>query len=273
MSAEDEQCPKQELLALFAKLPPGPFWWEQCYELDGMNWAICDATNKAEGRVTSGYMVLHADYDKCYDGQPLSEQDLPKAVIESLNAVPGLIQEIAALTARVAELEGRLADIDAAANADAADLAEMRDGTKLTRAGLVQVIQYQQQDIKELEGERERLRRAFVEMENHTDGHSWYWLSYGEKCYAFAVAAAFPFNEQDEYPPAGTYLTPHETDEQLWVAENGVEMMTDESIASIERQNGDVICKFIAQAYAFAAALAPPEPQPPSHTASEGSND
>jgi hypothetical protein len=127
--------------------------------------------------------------------------------------------------------------------------------------------------VAELEGERERLRRAFVEMENHTDGHSWYWLSYGEKCYAFAVAAAFPFNEQDEYPPAGTYLTPHETDEQLWVAENGVEMMTDESIASIERQNGDVICKFIAQAYAFAAALAPPEPQPPSHTASEGSND
>jgi hypothetical protein len=116
--------------------------------------------------------------------------------------------------------------------------------------------------VAELEGERERLRRAFVEMENHTDGHSWYWLSYGEKCYAFAVAAAFPFNEQDEYPPAGTYLTPHETDEQLWVAENGVEMMTDESIASIERQNGDVICKFIAQAYAFAAALAPPEPQP-----------
>jgi hypothetical protein len=125
--------------------------------------------------------------------------------------------------------------------------------------------------VAELEGERERLRRAFVEMENHTDGHSWYWLSYGEKCYAFAVAAAFPFNEQDEYPPAGTYLTPHETDEQLWVAENGVEMMTDESIASIERQNGDVICKFIAQAYAFAAALAPPEPQPSSTQEREAS--
>jgi hypothetical protein len=68
--------------------------------------------------------------------------------------------QLSALTARVAELEGRLADIDAAANADAADLAEMRDGTKLTRAGLVQVIQYQQQDIKEIKGERERMREA-----------------------------------------------------------------------------------------------------------------
>jgi hypothetical protein len=106
MTAEAKQCPTEDLLALFAKLPPGPFWWEQCYELDGVNWAICDATNKAERRVTCGYMVLHADYDKCCDGRPLSEQDLPKAVIESLNAVPGLIQEIAALTARVAELEG-----------------------------------------------------------------------------------------------------------------------------------------------------------------------
>jgi hypothetical protein len=92
--------------------------------------------------------------------------------------------QLSALTARVAELEGRLADIDAAANADAADLAEMRDGTKLTRAGLVQVIQYQQQDIKELEGERERLREACeiqrLALEEYADIKSWRCMSQHE---------------------------------------------------------------------------------------------
>jgi hypothetical protein len=115
--------------------------------------------------------------------------------------------------------------------------------------------------VKVLEGEVERLREAFVEMQNHTDGHNWYWLSYGEKCYAFAVVAAFPFDEDVPYPPAGSYLTPHDEKERLWVAEDGTEMMVDENIAAIERQNGDVICKFIAQAYAHCAALARPANQ------------
>lgn len=59
------------------------------------------------------------------------------------------------LTERAVEERGaalaRLAEIDAAAKADAADLAVMRDGTKLSRAGLVSAIVYLQQDLKAAE--------------------------------------------------------------------------------------------------------------------------
>lgn len=54
------------------------------------------------------------------------------------------------LAARLAAAEARLALIDAHAKSDEADLAKMRDGTKLSRFGLVQIIAYQQQDIDEL---------------------------------------------------------------------------------------------------------------------------
>jgi hypothetical protein len=57
-----------------------------------------------------------------------------------------------------AALEARLAAIDAASKADAEDLAKMRDGTKLTRSGLVEIIKHQQQDI-------EKLQSRIVELE------------------------------------------------------------------------------------------------------------
>ncbi len=47
------------------------------------------------------------------------------------------------------DLKARLSRIQEAADADAADLAEMRDGTKLTRAGLVMLIQYQKEELDE----------------------------------------------------------------------------------------------------------------------------
>lgn len=47
-------------------------------------------------------------------------------------------------------LTERLAEIDAGAQADEDDLNKMRDGTKLTRAGVVRIIVYQQQEIREL---------------------------------------------------------------------------------------------------------------------------
>lgn len=67
-------------------------------------------------------------------------------------------------TARQAA-ESKLARIEAGVKADADDLAEMRDGTKLTRAGLVACIVYANEDAEEhkaarqaAEAERDRLR-------------------------------------------------------------------------------------------------------------------
>ena len=96
------------------------------------------------------------------------------------------------------------------------------------------------------------LRSVWNEMQNHTDGHNWYWLSYGEKCYAFAVVTAFPWIDGDSPPPSGERLDPHPTKDWLWISQDGTEMMVDEQIAGIERQNGDVVCRFIAKAYADA---------------------
>lgn len=96
------------------------------------------------------------------------------------------------------------------------------------------------------------LERAWRELEQSTDGWDWYWLSYGEKCYAFATVTAFPLNEDECAPPAGTMLSQHPEDPQVWVGENGTEMLIDQWIANIEQQNGDVICSFIAQAFADA---------------------
>lgn len=51
-------------------------------------------------------------------------------------------EELAQLRAENERLRGRLSEIESAAKADEDDLAKMRDGTKLTRAGLVHVIAY-----------------------------------------------------------------------------------------------------------------------------------
>jgi len=93
------------------------------------------------------------------------------------------------------------------------------------------------------------LREAIERVKNRTDGWPWYWLSYGEKCYAFAVVEAFPVDEGDDAPHGGTRLTPHEDDAHLWVGENGTLMLMGENMASIEEQYGDAVCAFIAQAH------------------------
>jgi hypothetical protein len=64
---------------------------------------------------------------------------------------------IAELEAELVAVNDRLREIDEATKADADDLEKMRDGTKLTRTGLVSIIVYQRQDIDEL---KERLREA-----------------------------------------------------------------------------------------------------------------
>ncbi len=87
-------------------------------------------------------------------------------------------------------------------------------------------------------------------MENHTDLNPWYWISYGEKCYAFAVIEAITKNSGDKIPKPGTQLQPDEDDMKVWIGENGTEMLIEEWIVEIERQNGDTICQFIAAAHA-----------------------
>jgi hypothetical protein len=103
------------------------------------------------------------------------------------------------------------------------------------------------------------------ELQTRSDGWNWYWLSYGEKCYAFACVTAFPLNEGASMPPAGTKLELHPTKDNCYVAEDGTEMLVDEQVASVERQNGDIVCQFIAQAYADAqkrfGGLISPSPQ------------
>lgn len=64
--------------------------------------------------------------------------------------------DVEELLAHIDHLTARLAEIQAGAEADAVDLETMRDGTKLTRAGLVMCIVYAQQDIKELKAEVSR---------------------------------------------------------------------------------------------------------------------
>ena len=94
------------------------------------------------------------------------------------------------------------------------------------------------------------MKKLIEAMANHTDCNPWYWLSYGEKCYAFACVEAITLKAGDEYPKHGTRLEPHEDKDHVWVGENGTEMMINEWIADVERQNGDTICAFIAGAYA-----------------------
>lgn len=86
-------------------------------------------------------------------------------------------------------------------------------------------------------------------MVNNTDLIPWYWLSYGEKCYAFATVEAYPEHETDPFPEPGTEL---EMDEGgNWVGNNGINMIIESEIASIERQNGQVICEFIARTHDY----------------------
>jgi len=98
------------------------------------------------------------------------------------------------------------------------------------------------------------LVEAIQRMKQHTDGNPWYWLSYGDKCYAFATVEAYPEIEGESFPTPGTKLEPHDTDVGRWVGENGTAMIIDGCIAEIETQNGDVICSFIAKAHAFLLA-------------------
>lgn len=71
-----------------------------------------------------------------------------------------LTKLLATTQAQLDEAQARLSAIGAASKADADDLAKMRDGTKMTRAGLVEIIVYQQQDAEKAEADLAALRVA-----------------------------------------------------------------------------------------------------------------
>ena len=98
----------------------------------------------------------------------------------------------------------------------------------------------------------DELKPYWDELKRRTDGHNWYWLSYGETCYAFAVVTAFPIEKDGASPPAGGRLDRSMDEARVWLSEDGTRMLTDDWIANVEQQNGDCVCKFIAQAFADA---------------------
>lgn len=101
-----------------------------------------------------------------------------------------------------------------------------------------------------VEGGTKAMADAVKDIRNGTDLWPWYWINDGEKCYAFATVEAFPATEGDQYPEPGTELIPIMDDVRLFVGENGTKMIVENTIATSEQQNGDVICRFIALAHA-----------------------
>jgi hypothetical protein len=95
----------------------------------------------------------------------------------------------------------------------------------------------------------DEMKKYIEEMKRHTNLWPWYWLSYGEKCYAFAVVEAYQANEIDPLPRPGTELEMDEDGD--WRGENGTRMIIESEISKIEQQNGDTICSFIAAAHAY----------------------
>jgi hypothetical protein len=102
----------------------------------GENWTVRVASNGVfvELLTPNGEVA----FDKFHDFTSACK------VCEAINS------HLAALREQLEQAQKRLSEICAGAKADAADLEKMRDGTKLTRSGIVEIIVYQQQDIREL---------------------------------------------------------------------------------------------------------------------------
>ena len=92
------------------------------------------------------------------------------------------------------------------------------------------------------------LKKAIQEMREDSD-LPWYWVSYGEKDYCFAVVSAFPIEDHYAYPNPGSQLYYNENGDLI--GENGTRMLIEQEIAHIEEQNGSIICKFIALAHTY----------------------
>ena len=62
------------------------YFWEQCYEIGNqVHWALCDSESKRGGLITDHLLVLFNSSPEIIDGRPLSEQPMPKLIVDLLN--------------------------------------------------------------------------------------------------------------------------------------------------------------------------------------------
>lgn len=61
------------------------YYWDRVYELRKMHWALCDTESAKEGMVSDYNLVLHSSSPTSVDGRPLSEQEMPKRIVDLLN--------------------------------------------------------------------------------------------------------------------------------------------------------------------------------------------
>lgn len=98
---------------------------------------------------------------------------------------------------------------------------------------------------------KNQIKKAVKDLITYTDNYPWYWYSYGEKCYAYAVVAAIAQNEDEEpdaLKEAGDEL--NLVSGKLFT-QTGIEMCVMDHIANIESQQGYEFCKFLALAHTF----------------------
>ncbi len=137
---------------------------------------MSDATNERPGKAGLDGVRMNRDSIIRHITQPLAgwmatHPHLSGAYHELVSRLECLMDthadNLRAIHARQADelvaAKNRLAEIDAGVKADAEDLAKMRDGTKLTRAGVVEIIVYQQQDIATLAARLAEVEGAGVE--------------------------------------------------------------------------------------------------------------
>lgn len=94
-SANELLRQRVELLkVLMTQNPEPPFEWRHCYEMPNgkVHWALSDPTSEAEGKVSSFYMVLEANFERTMGGGTIATEPLPMLVVEALNALPDLIE-------------------------------------------------------------------------------------------------------------------------------------------------------------------------------------
>ena len=98
------------------KAPPR-YFWQQNYEIgNSLHWALNDTYSTQEGKISCCYMVLFAEYPTCMDGRSLSEQTMPKTIIDLLNAD----SESTATVRERNELRTKLAQVEADRDREAA---------------------------------------------------------------------------------------------------------------------------------------------------------
>ena len=135
----------------------------------------------------------------------------------------------AAKAAGETDASRRLAEIEAAANADAADLEKMRDGTKLTRSGLVSIITYQQQELAAARAELTRSEKAYSDAVDELDA-----FRIAARADADARVEAAVQERDKVWRDATETITSRHSPGWLWRSD----MVADAILAEVERRKG-----------------------------------